>query len=203
MDGAGLSLRRGGRHGDLQVAVTGAGHCRQAEPPVEGLSAVVDDEHVEDEVLVLVPGLVDGGVDEAGAEAAALMVREDVDAGEVDLVRAAVGVEHADVCAVGRDDLPAARLEGADVETALDLVVPAPDRRDVVAHGGLVQLEAELGVGSGSRPQCDDGHGPSAPWVIARAGCVGFPTILPGASPGMADLAAGPGPDSGHCPPPG
>jgi len=127
-------------------------HLGQAEPAVEGLSPLVDGEHVEDQVLVPLPGLVDERPDNAGAEAAALMVRVDLDAGKVDLVRATLDVEHADVRAVGRDDPPAARVEGAVVETALDLLVPAPDRPDVVAHGGLVQPEAELTVGGGGRP---------------------------------------------------
>src|SRR5258708_32514086 len=103
MDGAGLSLRRGGRHGDLQVAVTGPGHFRQAEPPVEGLSAVVDDEHVEDEVLVLLPGLVDERLDEAGADTAPLMGPEGRYAGEGDLVRPGARAAHVDVWAARGD----------------------------------------------------------------------------------------------------
>ncbi len=34
------------------------------------------------------------------------------------------------------------------------LLVPPPDRGDIVTHGGLVQLEAALAVGGGGRPQC-------------------------------------------------
>ena len=49
-------------------------------------------------------------------------------------------------------------VEGASVEVALDLLVPPPDRGDVVAHGGLVQLEAELAVGWGRWPQRDACH---------------------------------------------
>src|SRR5260221_12884020 len=38
------------------------------------------------------------------------------------------------------------------------LLVPPPDRGDIVTHGGLVQLEAALAVGGGGRPQCDGRH---------------------------------------------
>src|SRR5260221_13635173 len=41
------------------------------------------------------------------------------------------------------------------------LLVPPPDRGDIVTHGGLVQLEAALAVGGGGRPQGDGGHAPA------------------------------------------
>ena len=72
------------------------------------------------------------------------------------------------VFALALDTLGAARVESAGVETALDGLVPAPDRRDVVTHGGLVQLEAELAVGRCGPPQCDDGHGSVRSVVLPR-----------------------------------
>jgi len=86
------------------------------------------------------------------------MAGVDFDAGQVDLPRAVVDVQHADISLPGGDDLPPVRVEGALMKGTLDLFVPPPDRRDVVAHGGLVQLVAELGVGGGSRAQRDDGR---------------------------------------------
>src|SRR5712691_7035487 len=85
------------------------------------------------------------------------MAGEDFDAGEVDLGGTVFDVEHADVCPAGGDDLPAARIEPAGVEATLALLVPSPDRGDVAAHGGLVQAEAELAIGSGRRTQPDAG----------------------------------------------
>src|SRR5712691_9692714 len=90
------------------------------------------------------------------------MAGEDFDAGEVDLGGTVFDVEHADVCPAGGDDLPAARIEPAGVEAPLDLLVPSPDRGDVAAHGGLVQLVAELAVGGGGRPQRDGSQAAAA-----------------------------------------
>ena len=45
--------------------------------------------------------------------------------------------------------------ESALMKRALDLLVPPPDRRDVLAHGSLVQLVAELSTGGGGWPQRD------------------------------------------------
>jgi hypothetical protein len=66
------------------------------------------------------------------------MIGEGFDAGEVDLCGTVFDVEHADVCPADGDDLPAAGVEGAGVETTLDLLVLSPDRGDVFTHGGLV-----------------------------------------------------------------
>src|SRR5258707_14751017 len=41
------------------------------------------------------------------------------------------------------------------------LLVPPPDRGDIVTHGGLVQLEAALAVGGGGRPPGDGSHAPA------------------------------------------
>src|SRR6266571_335090 len=155
--------RPGGPHGDLDVAGAVPGDLRHAEPLVEGKSPRVDGEHVKDEVLAVLPGLVDERADEAGADAAALMAGVDLDAGEVDLGGTVFDVQHADVCPAGGDDLPAARVEPAGVEATLALLVPSPDRGDVAAHGCLVQLEAELAVGGGGRPQRDAGHAAARP----------------------------------------
>src|SRR5258707_4651036 len=52
------------------------------------------------------------------------------------------------------------------------LLVPPPDRGDIVTHGGLVQLEAALAVGGGGRPQCDGSHS------AARSGRSGRAPVL-------------------------
>jgi hypothetical protein len=65
---------------------------------------------------------------------------------------------------------PACPVEGAGMEVTP--ARPAPDRGDVVTHGGLVQLEAELAVGGGGRPQCARAKlGQRSPGVIMG----GFP----------------------------
>ena len=141
---------------------------------VKVVGALVDGEHVQDEVLAALPGLVNECADEPGAGSVTLMFGTDFDAGKVDLAGAVFDIEHADVCSVRSNDLPAVRVEGPGVEVALGLFVPAPDRGDVAAHGGLVQLEAELAVGGGGRPQNDAGHagagsdGPARPIITSR-----------------------------------
>ena len=97
------------------------------ESPVEGLGAAVDGEHVKDAILVFLPGVVDECADEAGTDAAALMIGVDFDTGQVDLGGAVFDVEHAGVCPAGGDDLPAARVEGAGMEVAP--ARPAPRSR--------------------------------------------------------------------------
>src|SRR6266851_3853840 len=89
---------------------------------------------------------------------------------EEGLAGTVLDLKHADVCSAGGDDLPAARVEFAGVEITLHLLVPPPGRGDVVTHGGLMQLEAELAVGGCGRPQCDGGH---------AAACPGRSTSLP------------------------
>lgn len=46
---------------------------------------------------MFLPGLVNERADEAGADAVALMIGEELDAGEVDLAGAVFDVDHADV----------------------------------------------------------------------------------------------------------
>jgi hypothetical protein len=46
------------------------GYVGHPESLVEGLGAAVDGEHVKDETLAFLPGLVDEGADEVGADAA-------------------------------------------------------------------------------------------------------------------------------------
>jgi hypothetical protein len=50
------------------------GYFGHAKSLVEGLGAAVDGEHVTDEILAFLPGLVDECADEAGTDAAALMI---------------------------------------------------------------------------------------------------------------------------------
>jgi hypothetical protein len=145
----------GGLHGDLGVAVAVPGHFLQAKPMVERLRAAVDREHVEDQVLARALCFLDKGADDPGTDAVALMAGVDFDAGQVDLPGAVLDIQHADVSLPGGDDLPSVRVEGALMKRALDLLVPPPDRRDVLAHGGLVKLVAELGIGGAGRPQGD------------------------------------------------
>src|SRR5215831_15313810 len=153
-----LRVWPGGPHNDLDVVVAPPGYFRHAEPLVQGLSAVVDGEHLKNQVLAVLPGFVDERADEAGPDAAALIAGEDLDAAQVDLGRTPLDVDHADVGSVGGDDLPAVRVEAAVLETTLALLIPPPGGGDVVAHGGLVQLEAELAVGGRDRAQLDGGH---------------------------------------------
>src|ERR1022692_3393581 len=159
--GALFPARPGGPHCDLDVAGAVPGYLPDAQPPVESLGAVVDGEHVQDEVLALVLGLVDERADQAGTDAAALMAGMDLDAGEVDLAGTVFDVEHADVRSAGGDDLPAALVKPAGVVVMLALFVPSPDRGDVAAHGGFVQLEAELAVGKGwpAAARCQSSRG--------------------------------------------
>jgi hypothetical protein len=124
----------------------------QAKPLVERPGAAVDRQHVENQVLALALCFGQKRADDPAAEAAALMAGVDFDARQVDLPRAVVDIQHADPGLPGGDDLPSARVEGAVMKRALNLLVPPPDRRDVLAHGGLVQPVAELGVGGGGRP---------------------------------------------------
>ena len=56
------------------------------------------------------------------------------------------------------------------VEVALDVLVPAPDRRDRVAQGRFVQPEAELRVPGGGRPQPDGRHVSALPGTAPSTG---------------------------------
>jgi len=62
--------------------------------------------------LAFLPGLVDECADEAGTDAAALMIGVDFDTGEVDLGRAVFDVEHADVCPAGHRNPCSERDQG-------------------------------------------------------------------------------------------
>ena len=64
-----LPARAGGPHGDLDVVVATPGYFGHAESLVEALGAAVDGEHVKDEILAFLPGLVDECADEAGTDA--------------------------------------------------------------------------------------------------------------------------------------
>jgi hypothetical protein len=139
----------GGPHGDLAAAVPVPGHFGQAKPPVERLRAVVDRKHVENQVLARALCFLRKRADDPGTDAMALMAGVNFDAGQVDLPGALADIQHSDIGLPVGDDLPSARVEGALMKRALDLLVPSPHRRDVLAHGGLVQLVAELGVGGG------------------------------------------------------
>jgi hypothetical protein len=90
----------------------------------------------------------------------------DFDAGNINFAGAELDGEHADIGAVGGDDLPVVRVEPAGVIVPLGLLVPSPDRGDVVAHGGFVQLEAELAVGGHGGSQRDDTHAASCSWAF-------------------------------------
>jgi len=143
------------------------GHFCQAEALVERLRAVVDRQHVKNQVLAAAFCFIQERADDPGADAVALMPGVDFDAGQVDLPRAVVDIQHADIGVPGGDDLPSVRVEGAVMRRALDLLVPPPDRHDVLAHGGLVQLVAELRVGGCGRPQRDGGCAVADPRPLA------------------------------------
>jgi hypothetical protein len=114
--------------------------------------------------LALLFRLVDERADELGADAATLIAGVDFDAGEIAFAWPVFDVDRADVCPFDGDDPPAVRGEGVDVEGPLDQLVPPPDRGDVIAHGGLVQLVAELAVGGCGRPLRD------SPAAVSAAG---------------------------------
>src|SRR5215471_13060828 len=164
-----LLPRPRGPHGDLDVVVAAPGYFSHAKSLVERLGAVVDGEHVEDQILAVLPSFVDECAAEAGADAVALILGVDFDAGEVDLGRPVFDVDHADVDPIGCDDLPAVGVERTGMEVTLALLIPPPDGGDVIAHGGLVQLEAELAVGGGGRPQRDGGHAAACSWRSPRS----------------------------------
>ena len=128
---------KGGPHGDLGVVVAMPGDFPQAKPEVERLRPTVDREHVENQVVACLLCLIKKSADEPGADAAALMVRVDFDAGQVDLARAVVDIQHADIGLPVGDDLPSVHVEGARMKRALDLLVPPPDRGDVGAMAAL------------------------------------------------------------------
>jgi hypothetical protein len=142
----------------LMFVVAMPGYFGHAGSLVEGLGAAVDGELVKDEILAFLPGLADECADEAGTDAAALMIGVDFDTGEVDLGGAVFDVEHADACPPAVMICQRPRLKARAWKSRL--LVPPPDRGDVVTHGGLVQMEAELAVGGGGRPH--SAQGPSS-----------------------------------------
>lgn len=165
--------RRRGPHPEPQRVAVAPGHLAQAETPVEGLGPVVDGEHVELEWLPPAVRLGDERADQPGADAAALVTGQQLDAGQVDGIRLVFHVEHAGVHPVHGDDLPATGAEAAGMEVPLHLLVPAPDGGDVPAHRRLVQPEAELRVGGRGGAQHDAGHAADA--TFGRApGAAGY-----------------------------
>src|SRR5256884_622651 len=152
-----------GPHGDLVAVVAVAGDFGQAKPLVERLRAAVDRQHIEYQVLAFALCFLQKRADDPAAEAMALMAGVDFDARQVDLPRTVLDIQHADIGLPGGDDLPPVRVEGAVMKRALNPLIPPPDRRDVVAHGGLVQPVAELGVGGGGRAERDSGPGKGGP----------------------------------------
>jgi len=72
--------------------------------------------------------------------------------------RPAIHVDHADVDAASGDDLPPVRIENPRMGGSLGLVVPAPDGCDIRTEGSLVQLVAELAVGSSGGSQLNGDH---------------------------------------------
>src|SRR6266568_3025969 len=84
------------------------------------------------------------------------MIGADFDTGEIALGGAVFDVEHADVCPAAVMICQRPGLKARAWKSRL--LVPPPDRGDIVTYGGLVQLEAELAVGGGGRPQCDGSH---------------------------------------------
>ena len=84
----GLGRTVGQPHGDLDVVLAVPGHFLHAKSLVESLDAVVEGEHVKDQVLALPPGLISECVNEEGADALAVIIGMDLDAGDVDLAEA-------------------------------------------------------------------------------------------------------------------
>jgi hypothetical protein len=125
------------------------GDFGQAKTLVERSGAAVDRQHLQNQVLARTLCFLHKRADDPAADGAALMAGIDFDARQVDLPRTVVDIQHADIGPAGGDDLPSARVEGAVMKRALNLLVPPPDRRDVVTHRSLVQPVAELGVGGG------------------------------------------------------
>ena len=129
----------------LVFVVAMPGYFGHAESLVEGLGAAVDGEHVKDEIVAFLPGLVDECADAAGTDAAALMIGMDFDTGEVDLGRrySTSSMPMSAPPAVMICQRPGLKAQAWKSR----LLVPPSDRGDVVTHGGLVQLGAELAVG--------------------------------------------------------
>src|ERR1022692_748490 len=140
-------------HSDLGAAVAVPGHFFHAESLVENLGAAVDDEHVKDQVLAFLLGLVNECADQAGADSMALETGVNLDPGQVDLAGAVFDVKHADVLPADGDDLPAVRVEGPCLEVPLDLLVPPPDHGDVLARAAWA---------ADSRTRCQSGWPPAA-----------------------------------------
>jgi hypothetical protein len=93
------------------VAVSGC--FLEAESLVERVCTVVERKDIQDQVLALLVGLAQQRGDEVSADPAPLMTGMDFDAVNVDFAGAVLDVEHADISAVGGDDLPAVRVEPA------------------------------------------------------------------------------------------
>src|SRR2546429_8551382 len=157
-----------GPHGDLVAVVAVAGDFGPAKPVVGRWGGAVDRQHIEYQVLAFALCFLQKHADEPAPESMALMAGVDFDARQVDLPRTVLDIQHADIGLPGGDDLPPVRVEGAVMKRALNPLIPPPDRRDVVAHGGLVQPVAELGVGGGGRPERDSGLGKAGPARAAR-----------------------------------
>ena len=131
-----------GPHGDLGAPFAGAGDFGKAKPPAARLCAAADRQHAGNQVLAGALCFLQERPDDPAADAGALMAGAGLDAG-----------------LPGGDDLPPVRVEGAVMKRALNLLVPSLGRRDVVAHGRLVQPVAELCVSGGGRPQRNCGLG--------------------------------------------
>jgi hypothetical protein len=152
----------GGPHGDLGVAGAVPGHFPEAKPEVERLRAAVDREHVENQVVAFLLRFVKKCADEPCADAAALMVRVDLDAGQVDLARAVIDIQHADIVLPAGDDLPSVHVEGARMKRALDLVADRSVTADLAKPARDVPPGHSPDVVPRPAAGCDDDYGFSA-----------------------------------------
>src|SRR5919106_922024 len=120
---------------------------REAEPLVERLGARVAVKDAERDRLPRGRASLEQRADDRGAEAASLPLGQEIDAGEVDLIRALLDREQADVRRCDPDDLAVCGVEAFVEERLLLGVVPAPGGVDVLLHRRAVQLEREVAIG--------------------------------------------------------
>jgi len=79
-----------GPHPYLEVVLAVPGDLLETQPLVQGVSAPIDDEHVEEHRLVPARGFVAEPLDELATDPPPLVVRKDLDAPKVDFGRSAV-----------------------------------------------------------------------------------------------------------------
>jgi hypothetical protein len=153
-----LRLVRLSPHSYLDVVRAVSRDLLEAQPLVQGVCAVVDDQYVENHELVAARGFVEELLNEVTADAPPLVVRVDFDAPQLDLGWPVVDGERAGVPVVDGDDLRVGGIETVLVKAALGGFVPAQDRVNIGPQRGAVQPVAEFDVGRRCWSQPDVVH---------------------------------------------